>query len=255
MVRRAPAVVLPTGPKVWRRYYRPVKGLFRALLRARRTVRRRWFLLRVRAVAAVNGAEIALDVAREVELGRGVRVQVQPGTRNSMTIGPKCRLLDDVLIRFRGGRLRLAERVEIRRGTVLDLAGAFTCEGRNKLGYYNVVHCTEAITLELYACMNEFVSLIDSTHTHTGPHEHFYENLRSAPIRIGRNSWVCNKSVVLMGVTVGHNAVIASNSVVSKDVPDATVASGVPARIVAPRAVSGPAERLFGEATVGADYR
>src|SRR5207249_5443038 len=89
MVRRAPAVVLPTGPKVWRRYYRPVKGLFRALLRARRTVRRRWFLLRVRAVAAVNGAEIALDVAREVELGRGVRVQVQPGTRNSMTIGPK----------------------------------------------------------------------------------------------------------------------------------------------------------------------
>jgi len=36
----------------------------------------------------------------------------------------------------------------------------------------------------------------------------------------------------LQGVTIGENAVVASGSVVSKDVPDNVVVGGIPAKII-----------------------
>jgi 2,3,4,5-tetrahydropyridine-2-carboxylate N-succinyltransferase len=41
-----------------------------------------------------------------------------------------------------------------------------------------------------------------------------------------------NRSIVLKGVTIGHDAVVAAGSVVTKDVPPRTVVAGVPARVV-----------------------
>jgi len=44
--------------------------------------------------------------------------------------------------------------------------------------------------------------------------------------------WIGIGAVIRPGVTVGRNAVVAANAVVSQDVPDHAVAAGVPARIV-----------------------
>lgn len=44
--------------------------------------------------------------------------------------------------------------------------------------------------------------------------------------------WLGNRSIVLKGVTVGHDAVVAAGSVVTKDVPPRTVVAGVPAKVV-----------------------
>lgn len=52
------------------------------------------------------------------------------------------------------------------------------------------------------------------------------------PIKIGRNVWIGSNSTVLPGVTVGDNAVIGAGSVVTKDIPENTVAAGNPARVI-----------------------
>lgn len=52
------------------------------------------------------------------------------------------------------------------------------------------------------------------------------------PIRIGKNVWIGSNSTVLPGVTVGDNAVIGAGSVVTKDIPENTVAAGNPARVI-----------------------
>lgn len=53
-----------------------------------------------------------------------------------------------------------------------------------------------------------------------------------APITLGKNVWVGSNSTILQGVTIGDNAVIAAGAVVTKDVPENTIAGGVPARII-----------------------
>jgi len=51
-------------------------------------------------------------------------------------------------------------------------------------------------------------------------------------IHIGNNVWIGSNSTILGGVTIGKNAVIAAGSVVTKNVPENTVAAGVPAKII-----------------------
>jgi acetyltransferase-like isoleucine patch superfamily enzyme len=55
------------------------------------------------------------------------------------------------------------------------------------------------------------------------------------PIIVGNDVWIGRRSMILSGVTIGHGAVIAAGSVVTKDVPAYCVAGGNPARIIKKR--------------------
>lgn len=52
------------------------------------------------------------------------------------------------------------------------------------------------------------------------------------PITLGNNVYVGINTVFLPGVTVGNNVVIGACSVVTKDIPDNSVAAGNPARVI-----------------------
>ncbi len=52
------------------------------------------------------------------------------------------------------------------------------------------------------------------------------------PVKIGRGAWLGYGSMIMKGVTVGEYAVVAANSVVTRDVPPRTVVAGNPARII-----------------------
>ncbi|MCD0473659.1 acyltransferase [Flavobacterium sp. EDS] len=53
-----------------------------------------------------------------------------------------------------------------------------------------------------------------------------------ASTRLKSGCWIGINSVILPGVTIGKNSVVAANSVVNKDVPDFTVVGGCPAKII-----------------------
>ncbi len=52
------------------------------------------------------------------------------------------------------------------------------------------------------------------------------------PVTIGDNVWVGGNTVINPGVTIGNNCVIGSGSVVTKDIPDDSIAVGNPARVI-----------------------
>lgn len=54
----------------------------------------------------------------------------------------------------------------------------------------------------------------------------------TAPISIGNHVWIGANSIILKGVTIGDDAVIAAGSVVTKNVPAHTLVGGVPATIL-----------------------
>lgn len=52
------------------------------------------------------------------------------------------------------------------------------------------------------------------------------------PITIGNNVWIGGSAVVVPGVTLGDNVVVAAGAVVTKSFPDNVVVGGNPARII-----------------------
>jgi acetyltransferase-like isoleucine patch superfamily enzyme len=59
------------------------------------------------------------------------------------------------------------------------------------------------------------------------------------PIRIGANAWLGTCVVVLDGISIGKGVVVGAGSVVTKDLPENSVAVGVPARVIKTRTAAG----------------
>jgi len=51
-------------------------------------------------------------------------------------------------------------------------------------------------------------------------------------VRVGNNVWMGYGACILRGVSVGHNSIVGTNAVVTKDVPENAVVGGVPARVL-----------------------
>ncbi|WP_249780056.1 DapH/DapD/GlmU-related protein [Bradyrhizobium sp. dw_411] len=52
------------------------------------------------------------------------------------------------------------------------------------------------------------------------------------PIVIERNVWIAAGAIIIGGVTVGENSVVAAGAVVTKDVPPNTLVGGNPAKVI-----------------------
>ena len=59
-----------------------------------------------------------------------------------------------------------------------------------------------------------------------------HQVLLCGKVTIRKNAWIGAKAMILPGVTVGENAVVAGGSVITKDVEANTVVGGNPARVL-----------------------
>jgi acetyltransferase-like isoleucine patch superfamily enzyme len=64
------------------------------------------------------------------------------------------------------------------------------------------------------------------------PENRSSKTAKCSPIEIMDNVWLGVNSVVLKGVTIGENSIIAANSVVIKDIPANVVAAGNPCKVI-----------------------
>jgi len=98
----------------------------------------------------------------------------------------------------------------------------------------------EGITLERQVTLAERVLVL--THLNVGYADHPLQAhfpAMAAPVVIGQGAFVGAGVTVLAGVRIGARAFVAAGSVVTKDVPPATLVAGVPARVIRPIASSG----------------
>jgi acetyltransferase-like isoleucine patch superfamily enzyme len=59
------------------------------------------------------------------------------------------------------------------------------------------------------------------------------ERPKSKPVTIGDHVWIGSRATIGKGVTIGDDAIVAAGSIVTKDVPAATLVGGNPAREIA----------------------
>lgn len=105
--------------------------------------------------------------------------------------------------------------------------------GINDFCYLTSIH---RIVIEDDVRIAEFVSIRDYDHEFARLDIPIsLQGLRGAPIRIGQGSWIGRCVMVTSGVNIGKGCVIGANAVVTRDIPDWSVAAGVPARVLKSR--------------------
>jgi acetyltransferase-like isoleucine patch superfamily enzyme len=85
------------------------------------------------------------------------------------------------------------------------------------------------ITIEDNVLIGPQVKLVTENHP-VDPSNRKSLDLKS--IHIGKNVWLGAGAIILPGVTVGENSIVAAGAVVTKDVPSNTIVGGVPAKVI-----------------------
>ncbi|MBO7617915.1 MAG: acyltransferase [Bacteroidales bacterium] len=114
----------------------------------------------------------------------------------------------------------------------------------SKIGGGSVINAVESIQIGNYTGIAENVHISDNNNHPVNPsyrkymricrdmEPRYWKHSAHAPVVIGENCWIGRNVSILKGVTIGDNAVIAANSVVTKSVPANCIAAGNPAKVV-----------------------
>ena len=86
------------------------------------------------------------------------------------------------------------------------------------------LYSVSKITLESRCMVSQDAYLCASTNDVTDP----LLRLKSAPILVRSDAWVCARAFVGPGVTIGEGAVVGACTVVAEDLADGCVAEGDP---------------------------
>jgi len=104
-------------------------------------------------------------------------------------------------------------------------------------GEYNHLTAAQGITIGDNLLTGSNVLISDNAHGDSSAdmmtiHPRLRPLTSKGNVCIGNNVWIGNNVCILAGVTIGDGAIIAANSVVTKDVPSCCVAAGVPATVI-----------------------
>jgi len=178
--------------------------------------------LMLRARSAVRGASMAwpalnarIRLRHATSIGARVTLRGRPAITNQgrMTIGDHVRLVSTVatleLVALPRGHLEIGNNVFINYGSSLVAANHVRIGDDCLIG-------THVMVMD-----SDFHRVDDKAWQPSGE-----------PIVIEDRAWLGNRSMVLKGVRIGHDAVVAAGSVVTHDVEPRTLVAGVPAKLV-----------------------
>jgi acetyltransferase-like isoleucine patch superfamily enzyme len=166
-----------------------------------RLLRRRWL--------TTYGRRIGLDGLAFI----GKRVTIQIGRKARVNLGRWSWIGDGTKIRCHEG--------------VVDI-GAKTV-----LGQECTISAYQHVSIGRECVIADRVMMIDFDHGMVEVERPIrLQGIYKRDVRVGNNVWIGYGACILRGVTVGDNAVIGTNSVVTKDVPENAVVGGVPARVI-----------------------
>lgn len=116
-------------------------------------------------------------------------------------------------------KISLGDRVVIRPGCMIHAASS---------------NLELSIEIQDGAMLGSGCHIYVSNHTFSNPNIPIIEQGHdlSLKVTIGRGAWLGANVIILPGVDIGENAVIAAGAVVTKSVPPRVVAGGVPATIL-----------------------
>ncbi len=185
----------------------------------------------VRADRFVEGDWWAHPIPENVEFGTGFYCESAQIFRKLRSAKPRAVVLGDHVSCYAGCSFSIGEQGSCSIGSFTLLNGA-------------LLMCEERIEIGSHCLISWNVGIADGDFHPLDPQERrrdaealapYYGNrparpsLRTAPVIIADNVWIGMNAIVLRGVTIGENSVVAAGSVVTKSVPPNVVVAGNPA--------------------------
>lgn len=168
-----------------------------------------WAELVARVRAQRHARRPGVEVGSRVRFGKGVRCIAPPGAR--IVLGQDVEIGDwTILEALPGGVLSFADGAIVARGCTIA-AERHVSIGRD-------------------SGVAEWSSIRDHDHDPTYPVKS--QRTVQADVRIGDRVWIGSRVTVMRGGSIGDDAIIGANAVVTRPVPANCVAVGVPARVV-----------------------
>ena len=143
----------------------------------------------------------------------GKRLQIQIGKKATVKFGRHSWIGDGTKIRCHEGE------VEIGRKTVFGQECTISAYKRVRIGDECVI-ADRAMFIDFDHGVVEVERPIRA------------QGIYTREVEVGSNVWIGYGACFLRGVTVGDNAIVGTNAVVTRDVPANAVVGGVPARVI-----------------------
>lgn len=136
---------------------------------------------------------------------------------------------------FRPDTVRLGDNVYLGHGTLLKgyPDGGIEIGDDCWIGPYCQFSAAATITIGAGVGIGPAVQILTSTHRDPGRHRPILDGeLQRAPVHIGDGADLGAGVIVLPGVRIGAGVQVGAGAAVSVNLPDFTVAVGVPARVI-----------------------
>jgi acetyltransferase-like isoleucine patch superfamily enzyme len=174
-----------------------------------------WYLVRYWRFLRFKLTNPHVITAGFVFIGKGVELYARPG-HGRLVLGRWVHLGDGTSLRCHEGTLRVQDKVVF---------------GRN-----DVVNCYLDVQIGAKSIIADMVYIADFDHVFDNAEQPIKDQgIAKSPVRIGSDVWLGTKATVVRGTRVGDGSVIGANAVVTRDLPEYSIAAGVPARVIRSR--------------------
>jgi acetyltransferase-like isoleucine patch superfamily enzyme len=120
--------------------------------------------------------------------------------------------------------------------TLAAYGGSIRIGSHCSLNPYSILYGLGGLEIGNYVRMAAHVVVIPAQHIINDPHTpiHFHGSTYKG-VKIGNDVWIGAGAVILDGVTIGDGVVIGAGAIVTQDIPEYTIAVGMPAKPIKSR--------------------
>ena len=176
------------------------------------------------------------------KVGKGVIFGKSVTIRNphKIVIGNNVIIDENVMLDAKGvdnKGIIICDGVYIGRNTILSCKNGDIIVNKNaNIGFNCEVYSLKKVEIGENVLIAAYTYIIGGGHMSSDVETPFRDQEKHAiGIKIGNNVWLGAKTIVMDGCDIGDNSVIGAGAVVTKSIPDYSVAAGIPAKVIKDR--------------------
>lgn len=130
-------------------------------------------------------------------------------------------------------KIRIGDEVKIARYCTFRAGpGDVLIDEQTNFGVFSFIAGYGGVEIGKYTAIGSHVVIMTYSHIFEDLSPIRYQDLKLERVRICEGAWLGTHVVVMPGVTIGKGAVIGAGAVVTKDIPEYSIAVGVPAKVI-----------------------